>query len=94
MQAGTISNTLFANSQLSAFKMEKGFTKPVSKTVFPEIPNDLIDAQMQFSVKCKLTLISTYKAAFEEYVKVGDSIKVYQKTCMNEKKHDRHQKTS
>ena len=79
-KAVSISNDLYGNDTMSAFEMEKGFTKPLDNN--PErnvIPDDVLEAHDALQARRKLLLILKSKAVKELTVKVGDPLEIYSK---------------
>ena len=79
-QSFRISNELYGNDTLSAYEMEKGYTRPVCPSEIPKpVPKELLEAHDSFIVRRKLSKILKPKAVTERPVSTGHSVQIFVK---------------
>lgn len=70
------SNELYGSNTLSAYEMEKRFTRSVSKNIFP-ISHELIKSQQIFPAKLNLSQILSSQYVTVVHVSAGDLLEIH-----------------
>lgn len=75
-----ISNDLYSNDIFSSHDFAKGYTGPVTRSIFPlKVPSQVLDAHDNLLTSRKVNHILCSKAITEENVNAGDIVQIYVK---------------